>query len=80
MNLFQAMIAFEDGELEEGGVIELFQALVDNGMAFRLQGSYGRTAAAMLEAGLISEPIDAEADDREAQLRNVELATLAYAG
>lgn len=55
-HLFTAMIAFEEGELDEDGVVELFQALVDNGMAWRLQGFYGRTASAMLEAELIHLP------------------------
>ena len=60
MNLFTAMLAFEDGELDEDGVIDLFQALVDNGMAWSLQGFYGRTAQAMLDAGLIHEARDEE--------------------
>lgn len=48
-----AIIAFECGELGEEGVIELFQHLVDNGHAWSLQGSYGRTASALIEAGLV---------------------------
>lgn len=45
------IIAYENGELEDHEVIELFQTLIDNGMAWSLQGSYGRTAAALIEAG-----------------------------
>lgn len=48
------IIAFETGELDHEGVIELFQHLVNTGMARQLQGSYGRTAAALIEAGEIS--------------------------
>ena len=49
------IIAFETGELEtEEDVLELFQNLVDTGMAWTLQGSYGRTARFLLEEGLIS--------------------------
>lgn len=46
-----AIIAFESGELDDAGIIELFQHLVDNGHAWQLQGSYGRTAKALIEAG-----------------------------
>lgn len=48
-----AIIAFEEGALDQDGTLELFQHLVDNGMAWTLQGAYGRTAAQLLEAGLI---------------------------
>jgi hypothetical protein len=48
-----AIIAFENGELDQDGVLELFQHLVDTGLAWRLQGTYGRTAARLIEEGLI---------------------------
>lgn len=48
-----AIIAFECGQLDDQGVIELFQHLVDNGHAWTLQGSYGRTAKALIEAGYV---------------------------
>lgn len=51
-----AIIAFEGGELNEKETIELFQHLVDTGMAWQLQGSYGRQAKAMLDAGVIHKP------------------------
>ena len=49
-----AIIAFEQGELGEQEALELFQHLVDNGHAWQLQGSYGRTANDLIEAGLIN--------------------------
>ena len=45
--------AYEEGELSDDEIIEGFQHLVTSGIAWQLQGSYGRAAAAMLEAGLI---------------------------
>lgn len=53
LDLTGSIIAYEEGSLSEEETIRLFQALVDNGMAWTLQGSYGRTAAAMIDAGLI---------------------------
>ena len=48
-----AIMAYEDGTLGESETLELFQQLVDSGMAWRLQGSYGRTAHMLLQEGLI---------------------------
>jgi hypothetical protein len=50
------VIAFEQGELDDEEVIELFQELVNTGMAWKLQGSYGRTAVALIKAGLVTAP------------------------
>jgi hypothetical protein len=47
------IIAFESGELDADATIELFQYLVSTGMAWQLQGSYGREAMRMIDAGLI---------------------------
>lgn len=43
---------FEEAESEER-VIEAWQHLVDTGLAWRLQGWFGRTAAQLIEAGVI---------------------------
>ena len=46
------IIAYESGELDEEGIIELFQHLIDNGLAWTLQGHYGRTANALIKDDL----------------------------
>jgi hypothetical protein len=53
-----AIIAFEEGELTNSETVELFQHLVNTGMAWKLQGFYGRTAKSMIDAGLIRMPGD----------------------
>ena len=46
------IMAYEDGELDsEEEMIEGFQKLIDCGLAFSLQGSYGRMAAQLIRTG-----------------------------
>lgn len=40
--------------MEEHEVIEFFAELIKNGMAWSLQGSYGRQAEDFIDAGVIS--------------------------
>ena len=42
---------YENGELDDEQSVELFQQLIDSGLAWQLQGSYGRTAVALIQAG-----------------------------
>ena len=54
LNLTDRIIAYENGELSDDEVIALFQALVDTGLAWSLQGHYVRTAQALIDAGEIT--------------------------
>lgn len=47
------IIRFEDGAMDEQEVIDFFQELVDSGLAWQLQGSYGRFAAELIRTGLV---------------------------
>ena len=47
------IIAYEQGELNDQETVHLFADLVKNGMAWSLQGHYGRTANALIEQGWI---------------------------
>lgn len=48
------LIAFEADELEIDEIVELFATLIKSGMAWTLQGSYGRTAQELIDQGVIS--------------------------
>ena len=45
------MIAWENGELDLKEAAEFFQGLINSGMAWKLQGSYGRQATWFIEQG-----------------------------
>ena len=51
MDQLNNIVAYENGELDEEEVIDLFQELINSGLAWQLQGSYGRMAASLIESG-----------------------------
>ena len=51
MDYVDDIIAFENGDLGHKQTVALFQKLIDNGMAWSLQGFYGRMAHDLIEAG-----------------------------
>ena len=63
MNIVDKIMRWEQGEMTtEDEVVEFFQELVDTGVAWSLQGSYGRTATALIDAGYVTRP-DAGEDE-----------------
>lgn len=51
-NHLNFIMAFEGGELESRDeLVEGFQSLIDSGIVWDLQGTYGRTAMALIESG-----------------------------
>ena len=54
MNAILAINIVEGGAESEEQALEAWQYLVNTGLAFQLQGSYGRTAARLIEEGLIN--------------------------
>lgn len=49
------IIAYENGELDTEQTLAFFQRLVDTGLAWQLQGSYGRAARDLIKAGAIHQ-------------------------
>jgi len=50
------IIAYESGEMQDEEIIDFFQRLIDSGMAWTLQGSYGRMAMRLVEDGVCTLP------------------------
>ena len=55
-DLVDTMMRYEDAGLPEAEEIKLFKHLVKTGMAWTLQGSYGRRAQELIDSGLVKRP------------------------
>jgi hypothetical protein len=50
-DLVDSVMAWENGELDQEGTIDLFQYLIDTGLVWKVQGIYGRFAADLIDSG-----------------------------
>ncbi len=66
-DLVNYIIDYEAGELNTEDTLELFSYLVHTGMAYSLQGHYGRTAEHLIEMGLL---------DRDGNIDKVKLSQI----
>ena len=55
IDVTEAIFAYEDGTLGARDTVILFARLIETSMCWKLQGSYGRTGASFIEAGMISD-------------------------
>jgi hypothetical protein len=51
-NIFDAIMAIECEELTQEEYVTHFQTLIDSGIVWQLQGTYGRVATSLIEGGL----------------------------
>ena len=51
--LIKSLHKYENDELNEKETIQLFQLLYDSGLAWELQGHYGRVTNELLQSGTI---------------------------
>ena len=50
------VVKYESGELDDPTTIELFQSLIESGLAWSLPGNYGRTASELITLGVCHPP------------------------
>lgn len=51
INITERVMAFEAGLLDHDQTVELFSLLVKSGLAWTLQGMYGRVAESLIRSG-----------------------------
>lgn len=52
-DIVDKIMTYEQGDMDEQETVKFFEELINTGLASRLQGHYGRTAARLIEAGLV---------------------------
>jgi len=51
MNFTQEIIDYENGDMDFDRMVDLFQRMINDGIVWKLQGSYGRTANILVQDG-----------------------------
>lgn len=54
-DIVSKIMDFEDGQMDDKQTVEFFAELVKSGMAWQLQGSYGRMANNLIQSGFITK-------------------------
>ena len=54
-NTLDFIMDYESGNLSDEEIIKGFQEMIDSGLVWQLQGSYGRTAVNLIENGLCNK-------------------------
>lgn len=54
--MIDKILKFEAGEMSDDEAVAFFQELVNTGLAWRLQGHYGRLARELIKQGLVVAP------------------------
>jgi len=54
-DLVDNIISYEHGDLDSAGTLKLFSFLIETGLAWQLQGMYGRAAERLIKDGIISK-------------------------
>lgn len=65
------IIAYESGDMTPAEMVYFFSDLVRSGMAWSLQGHYGRTASSLIEAGILFN--DGDIDEMRAIELGIEM-------
>lgn len=53
-NLSSALLRYEEDGLDWDETLRMFQELINTGLVWQLQGSYGRTAVQLMKQGFCS--------------------------
>ena len=65
------IIAYESGDMTPAEMVYFFSDLVRSGMAWSLQGHYGRTACNLIDAGILFD--DGDIDEMRAIELGIEM-------
>lgn len=62
MDQVNKIMAWEAGEMDDQEEVEFFQEIINSGLAWQLQGCYGRRAMQLIGAGLCHRPGEGKQD------------------